>query len=464
MLLNGGDRDGFGRLLLCLALATQATLVGAASTPTQIENARAKGIAYLIQTQKGDGSFVAAPGLEIQSTGAAIEALANAGMKSSQTYSRATAWLLNNEPASIDAQARRIIALKSAGVALAPMLDKLLPQKAISDRATWGAYENFDTSFPDTPLAWNAIRVAGYTYNNQANELGNAVYCEVLPAQRSDGGWPFVKPSASTPANATASVLMPTAYLVRELQAIRATYGWDSNNCGSSYSLVSAINNGVNYLLTKKNADGGFGEGGVSGPLETALAYRAIQSVNPVHAALVPAQDYLVNTQQTDGRWSDTLATGLVLNTFTATALPDKDKDGIPDSVEPIVLTNDSLQDGRNLVQGNGQSATGVTTARVLADAYLNNLYNASLGGATGYVLSTGNLPPGLTLAANGAITGTPVQAGTYNFTYSASSGTELMQIAVTSPDSDVPTLPEWGAILMAGLLLATAFNRQRHR
>jgi len=450
-------------MIVCAAAANAPTAI--AATQTQLDNARAKGIAYLIQTQKGDGSFTAAPGLEVQSTGATVEALANAGMKSSQTYSRATAWLLNSDPASIDAQARRIIALKSAGVALTPMLDKLLPQKTMPDRAIWGAYENFDTSFPDTPLAWNAIRVAGYTYVNQASELGNAVYCEVLPAQRGDGGWPFIKPSSAMPANVTASALLPTAYLVRELQAIRATYGWDSSTCGISYSLVTAINTGVNYLLTKQNADGGFGEGGVSGPLETALAYRAIQSVNAAHAALGPAQDYLVNTQQGDGRWSDTLATGLVLNTFATTALADADKDGIPDIVEPILLTNASIPDSRGLVQGNGQSASGLTTARVLPPAGLASLYSASLGASTGYVLSAGTLPPGLTLAANGAISGTPTQVGTYNFAYSASSGTELIQIAVTSAnnDNDVPTLPEWGVMLMAALLLGAAVYRQRY-
>ena len=45
-----------------------------AATLAQLDNARAKAIAYLIQTQNGDGSFTATPGLEVQSTGAAIEA------------------------------------------------------------------------------------------------------------------------------------------------------------------------------------------------------------------------------------------------------------------------------------------------------------------------------------------------------------------------------------------------------
>lgn len=412
---------------LCAMLGAHLAI---AATPAQINNARAKGIAYLIQTQQGDGSFIAAAGLETQSTGAAVEALANAGLKSSQTFSRATSWLLNSDPASIDAQARRIIALSIAGVVLTPLLDKLLPQKSQFDRASWGAYENFDSSFPDTPLVWNAIRVAGYTYPNYINELASAVLCEALPSQRADGGWPFTKTSATTPLSLTSSALLPTAYLLRELKAVRDTY-FTGGTCGATYSIDTALTNGVTYLLSKKNADGGFGEGGVSGPLETALAYRAIQSINAAHAALGPAQDYLINTQQSNGAWGNALATGLVLNTFTATVLADSDRDGLPDVVEPILLTNASIPDSRSLVQGNGHSATGVTTARILPPASKGRAYSTSLGVFAGYTLVTGNLPPGLSLSTNGTVSGIPTVDGSYNFEYSASSGKELVQILV---------------------------------
>ena len=220
----------------------------------------------------------------------------------------------------------------------------------------------------------------------------------------------------------------------------------------------------MTYLLSKRNADGGFGEGGVSNPLETALAYRAIQAINATHAALGPAQDYLINSQQSNGAWSNALATGLVLNTFTATVLADNDKDGIPDVVEPILFTNASIQDGRGLVQGNGQSVSGVTTARILPAAYQGNPYSTNLGAANGYALLGGTLPPGLALAANGTLAGTPTTLGIYNFQYAASSGSELVQVAIlnSNTDNDVPTIPEWGAILMAMLLMVTAYRQRR--
>jgi large repetitive protein len=52
----------------------------------------------------------------------------------------------------------------------------------------------------------------------------------------------------------------------------------------------------------------------------------------------------------------------------------------------------------------------------------VNSSYVFSLGSLGGFssvswTIVAGSLPPGLTLAANGAITGTPTTAGTYSFT-----------------------------------------------
>ena len=46
--------------------------------------------------------------------------------------------------------------------------------------------------------------------------------------------------------------------------------------CNSvSYSLTTLVNDGITWLTTqRRNADGGFGEGGTSTALETALVYR----------------------------------------------------------------------------------------------------------------------------------------------------------------------------------------------
>lgn len=102
--------------------------------------------------------------------------------------------------------------------------------------------------------------------------------------------------------------------------------------------------------------------------------------------------------------------------------------------------------------------------------------YAATIG-ATGrpaptFALASGSLPPGVTLAANGALSGTPTAAGTYSFTVSAAntaygtaeSTTRAFTITVaTAPAGPVEPAAELpptgadvgGAALVAALLLA---------
>jgi YD repeat-containing protein len=98
-------------VFVCLLAVTGAQ----AATPAQIDEARAKGLAWLIQHQRGDGSFAGSKGLEVQATAAAVEAMAAGGASQSPQYARALSWLGNVPPGSLDAQAWQITALTLAG-------------------------------------------------------------------------------------------------------------------------------------------------------------------------------------------------------------------------------------------------------------------------------------------------------------------------------------------------------------
>ena len=96
----------------------------------------------------------------------------------------------------------------------------------------------------------------------------------------------------------------------------------------------------------------------------------------------------------------------------------------------------------------------------------------------TGYAIASGSLPPGLTLdAGSGIISGIPTAAGTYDLTVTASdddgvSNSDAVRMTISaaavSTARPVPTLTEWGTLLLAGLLLAstlrlpTSCNRSR--
>ncbi|MCX5804630.1 MAG: hypothetical protein NT010_00995 [Proteobacteria bacterium] len=100
------------RALMVIALCMFFTMQSHAVSQEQIDNARYKGLAWLMTHQLGDGSWQAAPGLEVQSTAAALDALTNAGIRTGYSFGAAVSWLMNADAPSVDSLSRKIIALK----------------------------------------------------------------------------------------------------------------------------------------------------------------------------------------------------------------------------------------------------------------------------------------------------------------------------------------------------------------
>jgi hypothetical protein len=78
--------------------------------------------------------------------------------------------------------------------------------------------------------------------------------------------------------------------------------------------------------------------------------------------------------------------------------------------------------------------------------------------------VTSGSLPPGLTLSSSGVISGTPTTTGTYTGTITADNGvgtpaTQSFSITVTDPNqpTDTPTMPLSGFVILAALLVAAA-------
>lgn len=106
-----------------------------------------------------------------------------------------------------------------------------------------------------------------------------------------------------------------------------------------------------------------------------------------------------------------------------------------------------------------------------VGQAYLGNLLsNGAL--PTSFSLQSGNLPPGLTLASDGGITGVPTQPGSFTFVgavtaqngNASGSFTIIVNAAPTAPPASqaVPAL-QTGALLLLGMLLAgLAMRRAR--
>jgi hypothetical protein len=301
---------------LLLSVLWLGILLATAGRAAPVDDARLKGLAWLITHQNGDGGWRGAPGLEMASTASALEALVNAGIAKGETYASAVAWLRNHPASSTDTLARQIMALARAGRDTSALASRLLAWRSdeVAPPSSWGAYDHFGGSFPDTSLALEALKLSGASYAEEGYSV-----CYIVFQRNGDGGWPHFRP----PSGAQPSRILPTAYSLIVLKR----YG--TSSCGST-AIAGVLSNGVAWLKTQQKTGGGFGEGSTGTVLETALAYRALVTViGTGDPAAVNAQNYLIAQQRADGGWggNGALATPLVLAALPAATLADADGD-----------------------------------------------------------------------------------------------------------------------------------------
>lgn len=402
-------------VLLC-SLAAQAN----AATQQQLDDARAKGLAWLIQNQKGDGSWQMASGLKIQPTAAVLDAFLNAGVKSGYSFASGVAWLGNAEALSVDALARQSRTLYRCGLNVDTLM-KRLDTMVYGFNKSWGAYANYYGSFPDTSLAVDAV-VMTNTATNAKTYLATSASFITGKQIANNNGWGY------TPLEPVAAQnrLIPTAQNVIALSHYKKlSAGVDAN-----------ITRALTWLITQQKTDGGFADdpNASSGNAhETALAYQALNEAKLIGNTLAlnsssvmnAAQDFLITRQASNGSWGgDILMTALALQTLPSTVLVDTDKDGLPDVVEAILGTNQFVVDSRSLVIGNGDGENGITAPVLVATALQHHYFYTTLtvkGGTPPYTWSilSGSLPDGIYLGPTaGTVYGTPLVAGVFNFIY----------------------------------------------
>lgn len=480
---------------------TYALLLAITTIPAQaaIDDARAKGIKWLVQSQKGDGSFVGLQGLEVQSTAAAVEAMLAAGLNKSPQYARALAWLANAPGGSLDSRAWQAAALAAAGRDAKTIAGTIRDDRNTSvvqsgslptpGVATWGAYPGYGASMIDTALGYGALRSAGVGYTNDTSDLTVTVLCNILPAQLTaspwSGAWTQALPQSGQPSHATNGSLAATAIMLYELKKQRQASRFLSGNaCGKSSpsSIDSAMTSAKTWLIAQANGDGGFAERNpqtgtleASAPVSTAMAIRALalfaaEGDSAATTAITNARTWLDAQQNIDGSWrGDPFVTARIVAALPAAAgaqLTDSDQDGLTDVVEQQLGTNVLVADAQGQLDPNANAVPGLTATSFSVTANLNEAfsYTVSASGGNGpftFARVNGTLPPGLVMASNGLISGVPTAPGSYAFDYEVTDAANVQtlvigRIDVMSPspsDGDVP-LPAWAiALLGAGLL-----------
>ena len=337
-----------------------------AATQVQIDTMRAKSLAYLVSQQQGDGSWRDAGGNGVLATATGIDVLTRSGMTSGYVPGAAVSWLLNAEAVSIDSLARQIAALARMGVPTDDLISRLLAARDPYDGG-WGAYAGYQSSMPDTALAYDALLAAN------SNVPTDSELSAITGLVTTDGGWPYrIEVGGSAK-----SALVPTTYGVLVLSRYVLARPSAATTAGPS------LTNGINWLLAHKKADGGYAEdmdtSGTHNPakagkvFETALVQLALSTAKQagiaaaqtaqITQALTQIDDFLVSRQSTDGSWNaEAIQTATVANALPAVTLVDNDHDGLPDVVEPLLNHNATLADSRDLPKGNGNPIVTAST------------------------------------------------------------------------------------------------------
>jgi len=436
---------------LFVATATQA------ATTAEIDQARARGLVWLVQHQRGDGSFSSPKGLDIQATAAAVDAMIAGGINRSPQYTRALSWLGNAPGSSLDALAWQTGTLAAAGRDAKTIAGGIRDARntsiaksgvITSGITTWGAYPGYGAGMLDTALGYGALRSAGVSYTNDTNELTTTALCAILPAQLASspwtGAWPQALPQNGQPPQASSGSLAATAVMLYELKKQRQAGRFLSGSACSKTSpgaIDTAMTSAKTWLVAQANPDNRFAERNpqtgnleASSPVVTALAIRALalfaaEGDSAATAAVDNARGWLVGIQGADGNWqNDPIVTARVvaaLPVAAGTQLTDSDQDGLPDVIEQKLGTQPLVADAQGQVNNGANSVPGVTTnafsvSGMVNQAFSYNIVPAGGGGPYTYTLANGGLPPGLTMAGNGTISGIPTTLGSFAFDYKA--------------------------------------------
>jgi MYXO-CTERM domain-containing protein len=343
----------------------------------------------------------------------------------------------------------------------------------------------------DTALGLGAIRQGDVGFIAKASaSVNNTVLgalCSLAGARvavaAGKQAWPTTPAATTQSAAQGRPSVLATVMVMQELRALQQATGLGGLTCnGVSVNVATMQTEAQAWLIDQQNGDGGFGEQrtdgtkGVSNLIVSALAYRAlINQPVPAQPQVTNVLNWLLSQQDgVTGSWhADPLVTAQVLAVLPMAAgaeLVDTDHDGLTDVVEARLGSNPSVADSRGQLGNATIAAAGINMPGFIAHATTWQPFSYNLSGGTSYSVGAGTLPPGLSLnPANGLISGTPTEPGSFSFDYDVASGigkqTLIGRIDVSgSPlaveDGDVP-LPAW-ALGLLGVGLAGALRRSQ--
>lgn len=376
---------------------------------------------WLSGQQSPDGSWGATPAEKFLYTVEAVQALRAVGQRNGAYFSGIT-WLENHAADNADYSARRVLALAAHGDDVSAEILALtnVQNVGVAGRDAWGLSAVYLQSPLDTALILNSLVALGASANVQA-----AInYLKTVQLGGTDQGWPLALESASDP--------YTTAMVLRTLATLTV----------QDPTLATPIANGFSTLRASVDA--------TSPVYLLALAAQAAWLAGNTTTAQTWLT-LLAGSQAGDGSWSaqvyDTALAMRALATADGTdsaanqssvLIPDKN---LRTAINMALGRNamDSL-DRSELLRLTNLAAVGMNINNLTGLEWALNLQSADL--RNNNITSTTPID-GLTQLASLLMDGNPVA------------------VAFVGEDDDIPTLPEWGLIIMAALLLLSAARRQ---
>lgn len=384
------------------------------------ENNNSRAADWLSGRQTVDGSWGNTASEKFLFTVEAVQALRAVGQRNA-AYFKGITWLENHAVNNADFSARRALALGAHGDNVSADLIQLagVQNIGVAGRDAWGLNSLYLQAPLDTAIVLDTLSALGVSINVQA-----AInYLKATQLSGTDQGWSLALESASDP--------HVTAMVLRTLAVLRAQ---DS-------TLTTPINNGFITLSSAINA---------SSP-DNLIALAAHAAVLAGNASAQVWLDLLAGRQSGPGSWSASVYNTALAMRALATAdgtdsaanqssvlIPDKN---LRAAINMALGRNamDSL-DRSELLRLTNLTAVGLNISNLTGLEWALNLISADL--RNNNITSTTSTD-GLALLVTLLLDGNPV-------------------VVANNADEGIPTLPEWGLIIMAALLLLSAVWRQR--
>jgi len=411
-------------LTFCWAFA--ALLLGATSClASSLSTASTNGVAWLIQQRNtDDGSWGASDPVKYVQTSEAVLALRALNQQGSAYYG-GVAWLGNHAPSNVDFTARRVLALGAANQSINADLQVLESAQNLSAPGNngFGLSGTYQGSPLDTALTLQALTQQGVTTN-----VSQAVaYLTTAQLTGSDPGWALGQETTSDP--------VTTAQVLIALIPLKSV----------SSAVPTAIINGLAALNAKVTT--------TSPVSQIALSISANLHANPSSTQALTLLSALQSQQAADGSWGeDPFATGLALRAVAAGAGKD-----LPAQKQDVSVPDNALRAAINAALGQG--AMDAITIGQMQQLTTLNAAGLHISNLTGLQYATNLTYLNL---SNNNISTFALLAGLTGATIIESGNPGNIVAGGGNDNSDAPTLPEWGVILMGSLLMLQILRAQR--